>query len=147
MTGLREKQKEARRRRMLRAAERLFKEKGYSATTIDEVAARAGVSPATVFNYYGAKGDWLLALIAEENAAIIQRLRELTRRGRKSTSDVVCWYLEAITLESLARTDREAWRQVLATIVINANSDFGKKYVELRQQLICEVVRLVASLQ
>lgn len=132
---------------MLRAAERLFKEKGYSATTIDEVAARAGVSPATVFNYYGTKSDLLLALIAEENAAIIQRLRELTRRGRRSTAGVVCSYLEAITTESLARTDRGAWRQVLATIVTNAHSDLSQKYIELRQQLVREVVRLVKNLQ
>lgn len=132
---------------MLRVAERLFKERGYATTTIEEVANRAGVSPATVFNYYKTKGDLLLALIADENTAIIQHLQELTRRGRKSTTDVVCWYLEAITSESLARTDREAWRQVLASMVTNANSDFGKKYLELRQQLVGGVSRLVANLQ
>jgi AcrR family transcriptional regulator len=37
------------------AATELFLEKGYHNTTVDEIAARAGVSRATFFNYFPAK--------------------------------------------------------------------------------------------
>jgi AcrR family transcriptional regulator len=43
------------------AAEELFLEQGYGRTTVDQIAARAGVSRATFFNYFTAKSDvmWL----------------------------------------------------------------------------------------
>ncbi|KUH75083.1 TetR family transcriptional regulator [Mycolicibacterium novocastrense] len=47
------------RRRIVAAAERLFVEHGYAATTIDAVAAAAGVSRKTVFTSVGGKVDLL----------------------------------------------------------------------------------------
>lgn len=43
------------------AAAELFLEQGYGRTTVDQIAARAGVSRATFFNYFPAKADvmWL----------------------------------------------------------------------------------------
>jgi AcrR family transcriptional regulator len=43
------------------AAAELFLEQGYGRTTVDQIAARAGVSRATFFNYFTAKSDvmWL----------------------------------------------------------------------------------------
>ncbi|NII40378.1 AcrR family transcriptional regulator [Curtobacterium flaccumfaciens] len=43
------------------AAAELFLEQGYTKTTVDHIAARAGVSRATFFNYFAAKSDvmWL----------------------------------------------------------------------------------------
>ncbi len=43
------------------AAAELFLEQGYARTTVDQIAARAGVSRATFFNYFTAKSDvmWL----------------------------------------------------------------------------------------
>lgn len=43
------------------AAAELFLEQGYSRTTVDHIAQRAGVSRATFFNYFAAKADvmWL----------------------------------------------------------------------------------------
>lgn len=43
------------------AAAELFLEQGYGRTTVDQIAARAGVSRATFFNYFPAKSDvmWL----------------------------------------------------------------------------------------
>lgn len=43
------------------AASELFLEQGYHATTIDQIAKRAGVSRATFFNYFASKSDvlWL----------------------------------------------------------------------------------------
>ncbi|MGE2722556.1 TetR/AcrR family transcriptional regulator [Mycolicibacterium celeriflavum] len=47
------------RRRIVATAERLFVEEGYAATTIDAVAAAAGVSRKTVFTSVGGKVDLL----------------------------------------------------------------------------------------
>ncbi|MEO3871108.1 TetR family transcriptional regulator [Nonomuraea sp. B12E4] len=59
--GLRERKKARTRETILREAFRLFRERGYNATTVDQIAEAAEVSPATFFRYFPTKED-LVAL-------------------------------------------------------------------------------------
>jgi AcrR family transcriptional regulator len=52
---LRARKKDATRRALLGAAHRRFRDKGYSGTTIDEVAADVGISRRTFFRYFADK--------------------------------------------------------------------------------------------
>ena len=62
MSGLREKQKETRRQAMLAAAARLFKAHGFARTSMEEIAAAAGLSVATAYNYFKTKGEICVAI-------------------------------------------------------------------------------------
>ncbi len=64
----RERRKEARPGELLDAALDLFVEKGYAATKVDEVAARAGVSKGTLFLYFPSKEDLFKAVVRESIA-------------------------------------------------------------------------------
>lgn len=57
---LREAKKVATREALQAAALRLFAERGYAATSCADVAAEAGVSPATLFRYFPTKEDLVL---------------------------------------------------------------------------------------
>lgn len=55
--GLRERKKIETLRRMQEEALRLFEEQGYDATTIEQIAEAAGVSPSTFYRYFPTKED------------------------------------------------------------------------------------------
>lgn len=58
------------------AATELFLENGYHSTTVDEIAARAGVSRATFFNYFPAKSAVLWVEVDDALAALEDRVSQ-----------------------------------------------------------------------
>ena len=76
----RERRKEARPGELLEAALELFVEKGFAATRVEQVAARAGVSKGTLFLYYPTKEDLFKAVVREcISQHVNQGLRELAQ--------------------------------------------------------------------
>ena len=50
---------------ILRAAAELFRERGYRASTLDDIAARLGMSKVTLYSYFRAKEEMLAAISRE----------------------------------------------------------------------------------
>src|SRR5436305_7605481 len=73
---LREQTRSMVRSLLARTAIELFAAKGYDNTTLDEVAAAAGVSRRTLFNYFRNKEDLALSSLAEQGELIASRLAE-----------------------------------------------------------------------
>lgn len=67
------RRKEARPAELLAAALDIFVEKGYAATRLDDVAARAGVSKGTLYLYYDSKESLFKAVIRGGLVPAIQR--------------------------------------------------------------------------
>jgi AcrR family transcriptional regulator len=65
-SGLRERQKAERRRRIEAAAREVFREKGYEAATTREIAERAEVSIGTLFAYAADKRELLVMVYRDE---------------------------------------------------------------------------------
>ncbi|WP_199565389.1 TetR family transcriptional regulator [Spongiactinospora rosea] len=63
MTGLRERTKAAVRAEVTEAAMRLFAERGYDETTVDDIARAAGMSKRSFFRYFPVKEDVVLGRV------------------------------------------------------------------------------------
>ncbi|WP_433361261.1 TetR/AcrR family transcriptional regulator [Actinoplanes sp. CA-142083] len=75
MASLREAQKEMTRRLLLDAGLGLFVEKGYAATTVDDIATAAGTTRVTFYAYFPSRGELMKALIDERLNERLQRIR------------------------------------------------------------------------
>ncbi|MER7404995.1 helix-turn-helix domain-containing protein [Streptomyces sp. NPDC000070] len=73
---LREQTRSVVRALLARTALELFAAKGYDDTTLEEIAAAAGVSKRTLFNYFRSKEDLALNGLSEQGELIAARLAE-----------------------------------------------------------------------
>jgi AcrR family transcriptional regulator len=73
--GLAVRKKERTRRQLAEAAAELFSIRGYSGTTIDEIAAAVDVSPRTFFRYFPTKEDLVVAIGAMSLDQLLDALR------------------------------------------------------------------------
>jgi AcrR family transcriptional regulator len=74
-SGLAERKKERTRRQLAEAAAELFYERGYAATTVDDIVAAVDVSPRTFFRYFPTKEDLVVALGATSLDLFLEALR------------------------------------------------------------------------
>lgn len=95
-----ERRKQARPAELLGAALELFVDKGYAATRLDDVAARAGVSKGTLYLYFANKEELFKAVVREN---IVRNIAE--------AQQVVGAY-EGASGELLAHLMRQWWRRI-----------------------------------
>ena len=113
-------------KKIVAEASALFMERGYSATTMDDIAARLGVTKAAIYQYYKSKVD-LFAAVAEfqrqELAGMLERsfegravmegasvlfdsLLEYINRSREMYSDVMAVAVHNETIRTILLEDR-----------------------------------------
>jgi AcrR family transcriptional regulator len=74
-SGRREQKREETRRRLVREGQRLFAEQGFDRTSVDEIAAAAGVSRRTFFHYFQAKEDVVLSRHDDFERSLVEAIR------------------------------------------------------------------------
>jgi AcrR family transcriptional regulator len=72
--GLRERKRQQTRERLTRAAMALFLERGFEATTLDDIAAAADISRRSFFHYFDSKEDVVFAWHEEITAALVAEI-------------------------------------------------------------------------
>ncbi len=82
--GRREASKVATRQALTEAADRLFAERGFAATTVRDIAGAAGVTERTFFRYFGSKEELILDDALGWVPVLIERVR-----ARPAREDVI----------------------------------------------------------
>jgi AcrR family transcriptional regulator len=145
-----------RREAILHAAEKVFEAHGFAETTMDAVAAEAGVSKGSIYNYFPSKEDLVLeashavvfaaqseaASIVESDSSPTDKMRDLVNMWFEWTTQHVRF--KGVTLEvwaASARTSRPnrisdwiaktyaSWQDLIARVV-QEGMDCGEFYPE-----------------
>jgi AcrR family transcriptional regulator len=127
---LRERQRAETRAVVLDAALDLFEAKGYEHTTVEDIAAEAGISSRTFFRYFDSKTELLFDHGAEHDEDL---------EGAKSSE-----LLAAIVARPPAETIGEALATVLREQLVHMFDDGGRKLRQLRVILADPSLRLQA---
>jgi AcrR family transcriptional regulator len=91
----RERRKQARPGELLDAALALFVEKGFAATRVEEVAARAGVSKGTLFLYFDSKEELFKAVVHDNLVGRFVEWNEEFERFEGNSADMLRTCLSA----------------------------------------------------
>ncbi len=147
MVGLRAKQKADKNRRILEAAGALFRELGYDAARIEDIAARAEVSPGTVYNYYQNKGEMLVATVAMEVTEVLEDGEAIVANPPADIARALSTLIDSYYDHSLMYLSKAMWRAAMAISIRQPETPLSRQYTELDGRLAAQVVRLVETLQ
>ncbi len=147
MTGLRERQKADRTHRILEAASRLFRDQGYGAIRIEDIAQAAEVSVGTLYNYFTNKGDLLLAIVSMEVEEVLESGKSVVANPPSDIARALRVLLGIYYDHSLFYLSKEMWRTAMAISIEAPGTPFSARYTELDSLLAAQVCDLIHELQ
>jgi AcrR family transcriptional regulator len=130
-TSLRERKKARTRAAIREHALRLFREQGYDATTVEQIAAAAEVSPSTFFRYFPTKEDVII------QDGFDDRMFEALDRQPSSLSPVAA--LRAAMRETVATFTPAEWAE------FQELSAIGMSHPQVRARMIDEMARMMET--
>jgi AcrR family transcriptional regulator len=125
--SLRERKKARTRASIREHALRLFRERGYQATTVEQIAAAAEVSPSTFFRYFPTKEDVVLRDDFDT--------RMFEAFGRQPASRTPAAALRAALREAISTLTPEEWAEFRETTAL------GLTVPEIRARMLDEMSR------
>ena len=123
MTGLRERKKQQTRDAIIRASFRLFRKRGFEATTIADIAEAADISPRTFFAYFESKEAVVFHDFDEVREGLAAHLRH--REPGETTFDALrAWVDEWVASRDVQHRDDVVRRELIrATPALGAHDD------------------------
>ncbi|EFQ63973.1 TetR/AcrR family transcriptional regulator [Pseudomonas lactucae] len=146
MSGLRERQKAERRQAISQAAIELFERQGFQNTTIEQIASQAGVSPPTVFKYFGNKQEIILEILHHADQRAITDTRSLIK-NIEDPVEAMCHLERLLTGYALEVMHPNLWRELLPLILFGGSNELPAGYRAMNDALRAEISQLLRELQ
>jgi AcrR family transcriptional regulator len=147
MTGLRERQKVERERRILDAAVTLFRKQGFRRARMEDIAERAALSVGTLYNYHGTKGDLLIAVVAMEVEEVLEAGEAIVADPPADPGDAILSLVGCYYDHSLRYLSKEMWRAAMALSIEAPDTPNGQRYAELDRRLAAQTTALIGAFQ
>lgn len=117
----------AKRDRILRAAIRIFSQKGYFNSKISEIARLAGVADGTIYLYFKNKDDLLISLFEEKMGEVVNDVRARVADGGDALSR-----LQIFIRNHMDLLVREAGLIEVIQVELRQSNKFMKEYVPVK---------------
>jgi AcrR family transcriptional regulator len=143
--GRRERQKQDRERRILTAARRLFDRKGFAATSMEEVAARAGLAVGTLYNYFPSK-DQLLFAISRSDTEPLLKLGERILADPPDDPVEAIAALTEVMVQGITAGERRLWRELFVAALASPDT-LGARLFALDMRLIAQLTTMLDRLK
>jgi len=117
----------AKRERILRAAIRIFSQKGYFNSKISEIARLAGVADGTIYLYFKNKDDLLISLFEEKMGEVVADIRARVADGSDALSRLRIFIRNHMDLLT-----REAGLIEVIQVELRQSNKFMKEYVPVK---------------
>lgn len=144
--GLRDRKKARRRDEIMTAAKGLFARQGIDATTMADIAAAAGISAPTVFNYFGSKDGILIAMITEGTMEARENDRTLHWREGDDLVGLITGLFLRVSTRTLEIAGKRVWRYAEAAVIRHPEADFSRQYAAVSAALIDVVADFFAEM-
>ena len=135
------RRKEERSPEILDAALACFSEKGFAATRMDDVAARAGISKGTIYLYFDSKEALFKALARGSIGAQIGMARRLIADFEGSSADLL-----RLVLGAIGGYAAESDRVVLGRVLLAEAGNFPELAEFWRREIIDQGLSLLAGI-
>lgn len=145
MPGLREQKKQRTFDETVTAASRLFRDNGYRGTTIQEIAAAAGVSPGTVYNYFGTKNAILMAVVTADTETALDAAAAAVDTTAGTAVDAVMPVVD-VYVRLMASLGRETLRALFVLGVDSPQSPVLPELVSLDERVVGQLAEIIGTL-
>ena len=143
--GRRERQKQDRERRILAAARRLFDRKGYDGTSMENVAARAGLAVGTLYNYFPSKDELLFAISRADTEPLL-RIGEAILADPPDDPAEAIGALTEVMVQGITAGERRLWRELFVASIA-APDTLGARLFALDLRLIAQLTTMIERLK
>jgi AcrR family transcriptional regulator len=143
--GRRERQKIERERRILAAARRLFDRKGFAATSMEEVAARAGLAVGTLYNYFPSKDQLLFAISRSDTEHLLNIGERILADPPDDPVEAIAALTE-VMVQGITTGERRLWRELFVA-AIAAPDTLGARLFALDMRLIAQLTSMLDRLK
>lgn len=147
MTGLRARKQQARWERILDVAATLFAEKGYRDTHVTDIARRANLSAATVYNYFSTKRNIVLGLAVRHIRQALPERLALLKTPPANPLEAVCAYENLLVAQSTRILTRDCWRVIFGTLYEEPGGEAHRTAMRLNQILHRHYTRMLNAFQ
>lgn len=139
-----EREKELRREQIIEAAKEVFYKKGFSASTIEEIASTAQLSPGTLYLYFKSKDDLYVSITLHISRAFLDKLEALYNRSDLNPFQKLQLLKEVVY--SIYELDPVALRNVFALQTSEGINNLSKEISEQINFISKNIIRTISKI-
>jgi len=124
-----QRRKESRPYEIIESAFVLFTEKSFAATSMDEIAHKAGISKGSIYNYFNSKEAIFKEVVTNDIVPILNQIKDAVAANNRDTSAKLLYCL----IQGLLTYSKDSHLEMIPKLIVSESGNFpelAKYYIE-----------------